>query len=90
MVEDAYGRLKGRWQCLLKRNDTDVSDLPEQVAACYVLHNMCEMHGERFNDDWLEDVESSSNISVDNSSTTTLCESGEDIWRALTAYFINN
>ena len=90
MVEDAYGRLKGRWQCLLKRNDTDVSDLPEQVAACYVLHNMCEMHGERFNDDWLENVESSSNISVDNSSTTTLCESGEDIWRVLTAYFINN
>ena len=38
VVEDAYGRLKGRWRCLSKRIDADVSDLPQLVAACCVLH----------------------------------------------------
>ena len=42
----------GRWQCLLKRND---SDLPCLVAACCVLHNICESHHEAFNDDWIQD-----------------------------------
>ena len=49
VVEHAYGRLKGRWRCLLKRNDTSVHDLPKLVAACCVLHNICEIHQENFN-----------------------------------------
>ena len=40
VVEHAYGRLKGRWRTLLKRNDTSVHDLLKLVAACCVLHNM--------------------------------------------------
>ena len=53
-----YGRLKGRWRCLLKWLDVDVGDVPELVTACCILHNICEVHGEDFNDDWLEGVES--------------------------------
>ena len=67
VVEHSYGRLKGRWRCLLKRLDVDVGDVPELVTACCVLHNICEVHGEDFNDDWLEGVESqvsSSGIAV--------------------------
>ena len=26
------------------------------VTACCVLHNICEVHGESFSDNWLEDV----------------------------------
>lgn len=56
VVEHAYGRLKGRWRCLLKRLDVSVSDVSELILACCVLHNICESHGERFNEEWLEGV----------------------------------
>ena len=58
VVEHGYGRLKGRWRCLLKRLDVDVSDVPEVVTTCCVLHNICEVHGEEFSEEWLEGVES--------------------------------
>ena len=54
VVEHAYGRLKGRWRCLLKRNDVLVDDLPKLVAACCVLHNVCETRGDSFDEDWMQ------------------------------------
>jgi hypothetical protein len=63
VVEHSYGRLKGRWRCLLKRLDVDISDVPELVTACCVLHNICEVHGEQFSEEWLEGVESQVNSS---------------------------
>ena len=48
VVEHAYGRLKGRWRCLLKRLDVNVGDVPHVIAVCCTLHNICEMHGDSF------------------------------------------
>lgn len=89
VVEDAYGRLKGRRRCLSKRNNTDVSDLPDLIVACCVLHNLCEIHGEQFNEEWLQDVDTSSinqGFTVDNDGNASH-GSGENIRKALTAYF---
>ena len=58
VVEHGYGRLKWRWICLLKRLDVDVSDVPEVVTACCVLHNICKVHGEEFSEELLEGTES--------------------------------
>ena len=45
MTETAFCHLKGRWRCLLERNDTDLKYVMHQVAACYILHNVCEING---------------------------------------------
>lgn len=45
-VENAFGRLKGRWRCLLKRLDSATSNVPNIIAACCVLHNFCELNGD--------------------------------------------
>ena len=55
VVECAFGHLKERWKCLLKGNDCDVAFFPTLVNACCVLHNLCEIHGDRFQDEWLEE-----------------------------------
>ena len=46
VVENAFGRLKGRWRCLLKRIDSHVTNVPDIVASCVVLHNVCEIYGD--------------------------------------------
>jgi len=52
VVEHCYGRLKGRWRCLLKWLDVDICDVPTVVSTCCVLH-ICEIHREAFNQEWL-------------------------------------
>lgn len=53
VIENAFGRLKGRWRCLLKRNDMSINHMPDCIASCVVLHNICEIHKEQFHDEWL-------------------------------------
>lgn len=47
VAKDAFGRLKGRWCCLQKRTEVKLQDLPVVLGACCVLHNICEMKGEK-------------------------------------------
>ena len=56
VVENAFGRLKGRWRCLLKRNDCHLEFVKLQVAACCTLHNICEVHREGYYDEWTDAV----------------------------------
>ena len=60
VVENAFGKLKGRWRCLLKRLDVKFENVVHVTAACVVLHNLCEKHSDYFNNEW----------NVDNNTTT--------------------
>lgn len=53
--ENAFGRLKARWRRLLKQNDMSISNIPNIIMACCILHNMCEIHGDAFNEIWLDE-----------------------------------
>lgn len=55
VVEKAFGRLKGRWRCLLKRTDVDYTFMPDVVTACCILHNVCELNKEDFLPQWTAD-----------------------------------
>jgi hypothetical protein len=38
VVENAFGRLKWSWQCLMKCNDCNVDFVKRMTLPCYVLH----------------------------------------------------
>ena len=42
----------------MKQNDSDVKFLPTLATACCVLHNICETHGDEFDEQWFVSDES--------------------------------
>ena len=82
--ENAFGRLKARWRKLLKQNDMSISNVPNVIMACCILHNVCEVHGEAFNDVWLDDVHSDHPASTTTAITSS---AAEDIRNTLVQYY---
>lgn len=89
IVEHSYGKLKGRWRCLLKRLDVTCEDVPELVAACSVLHNVCEIHGDAFDEEWLIGVDEGTGDTTSSNSPSTMEENAlaVDIREALMSHF---
>lgn len=92
VVECAFGRLKGRFRCLLKRNDTTLQYLPMKVVSCCVLHNLCELRNEAFLDEWslVREPESNSLAQEDDPSLNASSSSSSSalvIRNALVDYF---
>lgn len=84
VVENAFGRLKGRWRILLKRIDCDLQIVPQLISACCVLHNLCERSGDVFNPEWLEEQEEDEQPVADEINVNF--GDGKDIRDALVAY----
>jgi hypothetical protein len=57
-VERAFGILKGRWRLIMKRHEVPLRNMPDIVAACIVLHNICIVNNEGIEEDWIIEVES--------------------------------
>ena len=55
VVKNAFGRLKARWHRLQKQNDMFIENVSTIVASCCLLHNICQLHGDSFNSEWLND-----------------------------------
>ena len=51
VVERSFGILKARFHCLLKRLDHELNNIPNVIISCCVLHNICQITGEQFQDD---------------------------------------
>lgn len=89
VVENGFGRLKGRWRSLMKRNDSNIKFVPTIVTACCILHNLCEQHGDACEDDWIVRESSTDNAAhVPNAvPSTTQTTSAARIREALCDYF---
>ena len=57
VVENAFGRLKGRFQCIAKRIDTSLEHTINIVTTCCILHNFCILSNQRFLHEWLEQTQ---------------------------------
>ena len=87
VVELAFGRLKARWRRLSKQNDMLVENVPTVVGACCVLHNICQIHGDAFNNEWLKDMSHTGNIINDDN---TGGRGGESMRESLVQFFSSN
>ncbi|MCO5579535.1 hypothetical protein L7F22_033391 [Adiantum nelumboides] len=56
-MERAFDMLKTRFCILLKRCDMDLHNTPSLIVACLVLHNICLVHKDQFNMEWIRDAE---------------------------------
>ena len=50
-VERAFGILKARWRCLLKRLDSRIENISAVIICCCTLHNICQISGDNYIDD---------------------------------------
>ena len=55
VVDRAFGKLKGRWRCLLKVLEESTRKVPHTVLACCILHNICAIRSDEFDDDFDSD-----------------------------------
>ena len=66
-----------------------IDNVPHTIVACCVLHNMCEIHHDSFNQEWLQEVD------LDQPEHHTSAEfpsghGGNQIREILTEYFDQN
>ena len=68
--------------------DVHIDNVPLVIMACCVLHNVCEVHGDTFNDEWLQDSspEDSTTSEPDIDATDEHSNSGTMIQNALVEY----
>ena len=83
----AFGRLKARWRRLSKKIDMFVGNVPNIILACCILHNICEVHGDVFNDEWMEDLDLAQ---PDVATVSTTTPDGGTVRDLLVNYFENH
>ena len=64
-----------------------IENIPNMVGACCVLHNICEIHNDTFNEEWLQDMneDGADTIAASSSNSVGSCN---DIRDTLIEYFI--
>ena len=92
VTENAFGRLKARWRRFSKQNDMSVERVHTIVTTCCILHNMCEVHSDSFNNDWLAELSSFNEepaTTIHSDTNNDIEHDGKIIRQALIEYFKN-
>ena len=53
VIENTFGRCKATWRTLHQRIDVATEDVTTVILACFTLNNICEVHKETFDAEWL-------------------------------------
>ena len=64
-----------------------ICNVPNVVLACCILHNICEIHGDEFNEEWLDDLDLSQPGDTHVSTTT---QDGDTVSNLSVNYFEHN
>ncbi|CAL1271804.1 unnamed protein product [Larinioides sclopetarius] len=88
--EIAFKRLKARWTCLVHGNICSIEVLPSVIAACCILHNMCEMNNEMILDSWIIKSENTFKQPIPLPCNTIIGPQAENIRLALAEYFVDS
>jgi hypothetical protein len=64
-VERAFGILKGRWRVIMKRCEVSLRSIPDIVATCIVLHNLCIVNNEGIEEDWIVEAKNKLSRRID-------------------------
>ena len=56
-VANAFVILKDRWRVIIKRCEVPLRNMPDIVATCVVLDNLCIVNKEGIEDDWIVEAE---------------------------------
>ena len=81
--------MKAHWQRLLKRNDMLIKNVPTVVSAACVLHNICEIHGECFDESRASNASSDLTQPDQHPTDSTAVSGSAAIREALVDYFNN-
>lgn len=57
IVERAFEKLKCHWRCLLKPLEENTPKVPHTILTCCILHNICVLRADEFEDDHSSDDE---------------------------------
>ena len=87
IVEIAFGKLKARWRRLSKQIDMDISNVPNVILACCTLHNICEIHNDSFNDEWLQQSNDFDQPDSTDAPVSTRSNIGNRVRDLLATYF---
>lgn len=88
-IEIAFKRLKARWNCLSHGSICSIEVLPSVIAACCILHNICEMNNEIVLDDWIIKSENNFKQPIPSPCNTVIGPQAENTRMAISEYFAN-
>ena len=89
-VENTFGRLKSRFRILSKRNDCTIETIKLMTGACCVLHNICEIQGDQFDERWLEQYMADEVAQVPVDAIRDHENNPDDVRNAFVQYFSEN
>ena len=75
-MEQAFGKLKGRWRCLHKVLEDGLKSCVQVIEACFTLHNICQDLGDTLDPN---DYEINNDVDDNNAAGLPLFSGGKKL-----------